>query len=248
MQSKTLRRFFVALLAVCFGSLTAHAAEPEAKKDKIKLLVVTGGHGGFDPETFYKLFKDNPEVAFTPCVETKYAEVWNRDDLQDFDAVLLYDMQFELTPAQEAKFHSLFDKGVGLIVLHHGLLSYQKYPEFERIGGGKYLLDNDRTAEKVTPASTYKGDVDIDVAVVDKNHPITAGLSDFTVHDEIYRGVRTTPDINVLMTTEGHPLAWTRTEKNSRVFGTIIGHGCFTDPNFQKMLAQAIHWVGAKDK
>ena len=245
MQTKIVNRLLATLLAIYFGSLVARAAEPEGKKDKIKLLVVTGGHS-FDPAAFYKLFQDNPEIEFTRCAQAKVSEVWDRDDLLNYDAILLYDFYRELTPAEQAKFQSLFDHGVGLIVLHHALLSYQNWPEYERIGGGKYLLDNERTADQVTPASTYKGDVDIDVAIVDKSHPITAGLSDFTVHDEIYRGVRTTPDIHVLMTTEGHPLAWTRTEKNSRVFGTIIGHGCFADPNFQKMLAQAIRWVSEK--
>jgi hypothetical protein len=35
-------------------------------------------------------------------------------------------------------------------------------------------------------------------------------------------------------------LAWARTEKKSRVVGTILGHGCYADPNFQKLLAQSI--------
>jgi type 1 glutamine amidotransferase len=106
------------------------------------------------------------------------------------------------------------------------------------------LLDNETFEGKKCPASTYKGDVDIDVKVVDKQHPVTAGLDDFILRDEIYRGVRSGSDIHVLCTTEGNPLAWTRQEKRSRVFGTIVGHGpAYDDAKFQKLLASGIRWA-----
>jgi type 1 glutamine amidotransferase len=222
-------------------------ASPATQPDKIKVLVVTGGHG-FKPAPFFKLFDDNPQVAYTTCAEDKSAEAYDRADLLSFDVIVLYDFQRELSDAQKAKFLALFDKGVGVIVLHHALLSYQNWPEYERIAGGKYLLDNEKDAVgNVTPASTYKGDVDIAVSVVAKDHPITAGLQDFVVRDEIYRGVRTTADITPLLLTEGRPLAWTRTERNARVVGIIIGHGpAYADANFQQLLAQSLRWAARR--
>jgi uncharacterized protein len=222
----------------------AEGSEPPAKK--LKVLVVTGGHG-FQPESFFKLFNNNPAISYTSATETNAAEAWDRDDLLDYDVVLLYDFQRELNDAQKGKFLSLFNKGVGLIVLHHALLSYQHWPEYERIAGGKYLLDHETVDGKTWQASTYKGDVDIDVKLVDSNHPITTGLHDFVLHDEIYRGVRNTADIHILFTTEDHPLAWTRQEKNSRVVGITVGHGpAHDDANFQKLLAQSIQWAAGE--
>jgi uncharacterized protein len=222
----------------------AEGAEPPAKK--LKVLVVTGGHG-FQPESFFKLFSNNPAISYTSATETNAAEAWDRDDLLDYDVVLLYDFQRELNDSQKGKFLSLFHKGVGLVVLHHALLSYQHWPEYERIAGGKYLLDHETVDDKTWQASTYKGDVDIDVKLVDKEHPITAGLHDFVLHDEIYRGVRNTADIHILFTTEDHPLAWTRQEKTSRVVGITVGHGpAHDDANFQKLLAQSIKWAAGE--
>ncbi len=237
-----------AMLLICLvAASAAHILQAADKPaEKIKLLVMTGGHG-FQPESFFKLFQDNPEITYTSAVENKSAEAWDRDDLLNFDVVLLYDFQRELSEAQQAKFHLLLDHGVGLIVLHHALLSYQNWPEYERVAGGKYLLDNERTEAGVTPASTYEGNVDIDLSVVAKDHPIAAGLHDFKMHDEIYRGVRTTKDIAPLLVAEGKPAAWTRAEKKSRVFTTILGHGAYSDPNFQRLLAQAIHWTAGRD-
>jgi uncharacterized protein len=226
-------------------SAAAEGAGNTAKK--LKVLVVTGGHG-FPAESFFKLFSNNPAITYTSATEENAAEAWDRDDVLDYDVVLLYDFQRELNDTQKGRFLSLFNKGVGLVVLHHALLSYQHWPEYERIAGGKYLLDHETVDGKTWPASTYKGDVDIDVKVVDKDHPITAGLHDFVLHDEIYRGVRNPADIHVLMTTEDRPLAWTRQEKKSRIVGITVGHGpAHDDANFQKLLAQSIAWA-AGDK
>ncbi len=90
--------------------------------------------------------------------------------------------------------------------------------------------------------STYKGNVEIPVTVVAKNHPITVGLSDFTLRDELYYNMHMVGSVTPLLKTGDELLAWTRTEKKSRVVGIIIGHGCYEDPNFQKLLAQSIRW------
>jgi uncharacterized protein len=250
------RRFLcvagMSILVLLFGwqgtsrvSMAAEGAGNAAKK--LKVLVVTGGHG-FQPESFFKLFSNNPAITYTSATEENAAEAWDRDDVLDYDVVLLYDFQRELNDTQKGRFLSLFNKGVGLVVLHHALLSYPHWPEYERIAGGRYLLDHETIDGKTWPASTYKGDVDVDVKVVDKDHPITAGLRDFVLHDEIYRGVRNPADIHVLMTTEDRPLAWTRQEKKSRIVGITVGHGpAHDDANFQKLLAQSIAWA-AGDK
>ena len=232
------------MVLACAGMVSAATTQPGGK---IRVLLVTGGHG-FKAGPFFKLFDDNPEIAYTAVAEEKTGAAYHRDDLLSYDVVLLYDFQREITDAQKARFLALFDKGIGLIVLHHALLSYQNWPEYERIAGGKYLLDVEKNADgKVTPPSTYQGDVDIAMKVVPKDHPITAGLSDFVLHDEIYRGVRTGADINVLLTAEDRPQAWTRQEGKTRVVGIMVGHGpAHADANFQKLLAQSIRWAGKR--
>jgi len=87
--------------------------------------------------------------------------------------------------------------------------------------------------------------VDIPVTIAAK-HPITAGLSDFVLHDELYSNVHMLNNSKVLLKNGDQWLAWYRTEKNSRVVGTIVGHGCYDDLNFQKLIAQSIRWVAKK--
>ncbi len=237
-----------ALMLMVFGVLMACGAEDNAK---IKVLLVTGGHG-FEQKEFFKVFEDNSEITLTRAAHGPAdADAYDRDDLQNFDVVVLYDMRKTITEAQKAKLMSLFDKGTGLVVLHHAIVSYQHWPEYEKIIGGKYP-EADGKSGVVTPEAGYKHDEEVPVVIVAKDHPITAGLKDFTIHDEIYWGFHTTDDVTPLITTthpkSGKPLAWYRTQGKSRVVYLQLGHDhqAFENPNYQKLVANSIRWTARR--
>jgi len=240
---KTLK-ILITLLVATIVSADANAAD-----QKFKVLVITGGHG-FDKEPFFKMFADNVEIAFTAAEHVKTnASVYDRDDLLSYDVVVLYDMPQQITDAQKAKFMSLFDKGVGLVVLHHALVSYQKWPEYEYIIGGRYQEPDPNKGGVVTEAAGYQHDVDIPVVIVATNHVVTAGVSNFMIQDEIYWGFRVGSDVTPLISTthpkSGKPLAWTRTQGKSRVMYLQLGHdkSAFENENYRRLLAQGIRWA-----
>jgi type 1 glutamine amidotransferase len=164
---------------------------------------------------------------------------------------VLYDMPKTITEQQKQNFLALFDKGTGLVVLHHALVSYQHWPEYEQIIGGRYP-EADGKSGVVTLEVGYEHDVEIPVVIVAKDHPVTAGLNDFTIHDEIYWGFRVQPDVAVLLTTthlkSGKPLAWARNQGKSRVVFIQLGHGpeAFVNPNYRQLLAQSIRWTAKR--
>jgi type 1 glutamine amidotransferase len=218
---------------------------------KIRVMLVTGGHG-YVTNQFLRVFEENRDITFNHVVQAKNSSTaYDRDDLLSHDCIVLYDMVQNITEAQKARFLSLFDKGVGLVVTHHALVSYQAWPEFERIIGGTYPESQDQKG-KVTPELGYQHDTEMPVVIVAKEHPITAGLKDFQITDEIYWGFRTRPDVTPLITTtqpkSGKPLAWYRTEKNSRVVYLQLGHGpsAYNDANYRKLLAQSIRWAARR--
>ena len=243
-----------ALLILCAGGVSAAgAAEGSAP---IKVLVVTGGHG-FQPEPFFRMFQDNPDLTYTTAAQDKAAEAYDGEDLLSYDVVVLYDSPSTITDAQKARFLSLFDKGVGVIVLHHALLSYQGWPEYERIAGGKYVLDPEKESDPTVRGSNCwndpgqngcKPDVTIPVRIVAKDHPVTAGLRDFTLTDELYLDVHMRPDVVPLAATGDEVLVWARDQGQSRVVATMLGHGppAYADPSFRKLLAQSIRWVARR--
>jgi len=244
---KTLRAAICIFFAVFV--CIANAADAE----KLRVLVVTGGHG-FEKEPFFKMFEDNPEISFTTAAHSKTnASAYDRNDLLSYDVVVLYDMPKEITDAQKEKFLSIFDKGIGLVVLHHALVSYPNWPDYEKIIGGRYPEPDPKKPGTVTEQAGYQHDVEIPVVIVATNHPVTAGLKDFTVTDEIYWGFRAQPDVTPLITTthpkSGKPLAWPRTQGKSRVVFIQPGHGpsAFNNENYRKLLRQGIRWTARHD-
>ena len=236
------------LSVLMLSLLCGHVVSGAEHGARLKVLVVTGGHG-FEQEPFFKVFKENPEIAFTATTQGQTSDAYDRQDLLSFDVVVLYDMVQNITEAQKAKFLSLLEKGIGLLVMHHALVSYQDWPEYERIIGGKYLLKDEKQGETVFPKSNFQHDVEIPVTIVAKEHPITAGLKDFIIHDEIYMDFRSRPDVTPLITTShpksGKPLAWTRTQGKSRVVYLQLGHdhSAYENPNYRRLVAQSIRWV-----
>ena len=223
----------------------------EQATSKLKVLVITGGHG-FEEEPFFKMFEENIAITYKHAAHTKNtSDAYDRADLYTCNVVVLYDMVQNITEEQKSRLKGLFERGIGLVVMHHALVSYQSWPEFERIIGGTYPEPADQRGH-VTEKFGYEHDVDLSVKIVAKDHPITAGLTDFELNDEIYWGFRTQPDVTPLITTthpkSGKPLAWARTEQKSRVTYIQFGHGptAFNNPNFRKLLAQAIAWAGKR--
>ena len=238
---------FLSLLLLA-GLVTGQA--PAAETAKLKVLVVTGGHG-FPQQPFLQVFQDNPAIGFTHAEHTKgTADVYNRTDLASYAVVVLYDMPRGITEAQKASFLALLDRGAGLVVTHHALCSFPAWPEYERIIGGRYVEKPKPGAAPGGTPSGYQHDEEVPVVVGGKRHPITAGLSNFTIHDEIYWNFRVGTDVTPLLTTthpkSGNPLAWCRTERKSRVVYLLLGHDevAYANPNYRRLLANAIQWAG----
>jgi type 1 glutamine amidotransferase len=94
------------------------------------------------------------------------------------------------------------------------------------------------------------------VNVVDRNHPITDGISDFQVSDELYYNQEGEEPIHVLLsaiskdTGNEEPQAWTyelsqANGKTTRVFQTTLAHDTVSlnVPGFQKILSNAGLWL-----
>jgi type 1 glutamine amidotransferase len=222
------------------------AADP-----RLNVLVITGGHA-FEREPFIKLFSDNNALTFTAAEHAKgTASVWDRDDLARFDVIALYDMPMAITEVQKKALLSTFERGTGLVVLHHALVSYQDWPDYERLIGGRYPKPPNGQPQ-VTETVGYEHDVEIPIVVVDKAHPITAGLGDFIIHDEIYWGFRVGADVHPLLTTtqpkSGKPLMWTRMEGKSRIVYLQLGHDhqAWENANYATLLARSLQWAAGK--
>ncbi|HEX3797781.1 MAG TPA: ThuA domain-containing protein [Verrucomicrobiae bacterium] len=242
----------IKLIWLCvFIALSANSIFAADATNKIKVLLITGGHP-FEQEQFFKVFKDNPEITVTIAENSRTnAPAYERRDILTYNTVVLYDMPNEITDKQKAGFLSLFKRGVGLVVLHHALVSYQHWPDYERIIGGHYP-ESDGKSGVVTTDVGFKHGVEVPIVIVAKDHPITEGMSDFTILDEIYWGFHVGADVTPLITTtlpkSGKPLGWYRTEGKSRIVYLQLGHDhtAYDNPNYRQLVARSIRWVSRK--
>lgn len=219
-----------------------------AQQPQIRVLVVTGGHDY--PTGFYTLFQGYPDVRWDHRAHRAPADGYIRDLAKRYDVVVLYDMEQDAPETQRRNLMDFVRAGGGVVALHHALASLPQWKEFHDLIGGAYL----QRAEAGRPASTYQHDVRMRIHVADRAHPVTRGIEDFEVEDEVYGGLWVSPDARVLLTTD-HPasskaVAWAMTNANARVVAIQPGHGepAFADASYRRLVIQAIRWAARRDR
>lgn len=246
------------LLGVCtWGSLLAaegsnsqgSPAQPPGKK--IRVLVTYGGHG-FDEKEFWAMFDAIADITWAKAELPKQADILKPGLEKQYDVLVMYDMCQKLTPEQQQAFVDLLKRGIGVVSLHHNLGAYFEWEEFQKIIGGRFCLRDIVIDGKPYKQSAAIHGQNLRVLVADKTHPITQGVNDFDIHDEVYGPFYTAKGIHVLLRTE-HPqnnpiIAWTHCYHESPVFYLMLGHDryAYQNPNFHKLLAQGIRWAAAE--
>lgn len=209
-----------------------------------QIIIITGGHD-FEREAFFTMFEEMPGIDFQEVMHPEANQIYDSILMEKTDVLLFYDMVQEINGPQKAAFLNLLEKGKGMVFLHHSLASYQEWEEFGSIIGGRYILaDQD--------GSTYRHDVDVPVHVMSKGHPVTRGINDFVIRDEVYGNFRVVPAVAPLLSTthpeSGKIIAWANTFDNSRIVYIQLGHDhhAYENKDFRRLLKQAIDWVQAK--
>ncbi len=242
-----IRTIFLLLFAVCFM-----AASLAVQAEPVKVLIITGGHD-FDRREFFEVFSLIPNITYRQVIQPSANEMFATGEAMQYDVAFLYDMWPKITDAQKEGYLEFLRAGKGVVAAHHSLASYQGWPGFVDMIGGMYVIKPLERHSKTLKASSYKHDVDVPVTIVDKTHPITQGLSDFTIHDETYDDTYLHPDAHVLMTTteptNAPHLAWTIDHSPGRVAYLQFGHDkkAFVDKNYRQMISNAITWADQGD-
>jgi len=146
-------------------------------------------------------------------------------------------------------FLRLLDQGVGVVALHHTMGSFQEWPEFKNIIGTKYYLKDTMEDGVLCKGSSFKHDVDMAISVADKEHPITQGLTNFTIHDEGYKDCWFDSDNNVLLTTDhaasDKTVGWVKQYGKAKICTIQLGHDskAYENHNYPLLVNRAILWT-----
>src|ERR1019366_2521343 len=174
------------LLGLLFCSLSFAAPPLKPLPQKIRVLLVTGGHP-FEKEPFFKLFQDNPDITYQAVEHPNAHALFKAEAAKQYDVIVTYDYNQQITEEAKTDFVARLKDGKGLVVLHHAIATYPTWPEYWNIIGAHYYLAKTNLNGVLKPRSAAKEGMDFRIHIADPNHPVTRGLTDFDIHDETYK-------------------------------------------------------------
>ncbi|MGM0947203.1 MAG: PVC-type heme-binding CxxCH protein [Bacteroidota bacterium] len=158
----------------------------------------------------------------------------NTDKLQNYDGLMIYANHDEISSSQENALKDYVEGGKALIPIHSASFCFRNSDWYVEAVGGQF--------------STH-GTGDFTAEIIDADHPIMEGISEFETWDETYVHTAVNPDMHILMERvdeEGRePYTWTREQGKGRIFYTAYGHNekTWEKTEFQQLVANGILWA-----
>ena len=159
------------------------------------------------------------------------------DGLDAYQTVLFYTDVGKLTSEQEAGLLNYIKSGGGFFGLHTAAASFRESEGYHGMLKGFF-----------NGHSPY---MDFTVNVSDADHPISQGLDDYEVKDELYY-LKHNPDTSHHLMhaydhtkDETHVMAFHHTYGKGRVFYFALGHdmAVLENPSFQEVIRRGVLWV-----
>ena len=90
--------------------------------------------------------------------------------------------------------------------------------------------------------------------IEDKQHPVTAPLEDFKIHDETYAN-EYHPDFKlhslgrIARGQEQQSMVWVQNYGKGRVFNTTLGHDhkAWRNQHFQRLVLRGLYWAAGRE-
>lgn len=234
--SRVARGVFVSFL---FGQAGLSAEEPA-------VLVVTGGHP-FDEPEFKTMVEEMDGIVPHFVDKEEMRKISAKEIDESYDALLLMD-QTKAEVGEEVKklYVDLTEEGVGMVFLHFTLASMPLWEGYHEIVGGKYHL---KRFGKENEPSKYFPEMTVSVEVLDKEHPVTVGLADFSLTDAFYAKIGIKDSVKPLLgaKTPGieRVLAWENRAGNSKVIYLMPGFtkSAYTNDSYRRFVLNALKYV-----
>lgn len=253
----------------------------------MSILAVTGGHR-VDLDAFRGLLDAigaEHDSTVTYAVQPDAQRWLTPEHCGAFDAILCHDLPglalrrgTEPTPVGPAPevaraLVDLLDAGQGFVFLHHALAGWPGWPEWAEVLGGRYHYAPGTLRGQSWPDSGYRYAHYIARTV---EHPVTAGVADLELDDELYCCPVFEDDVVPLLRVADaspgafrgtyhevlgrpgapwrHPpasdlIGWAKVAGRSPIVYLQPGDGrtTFDDPNFQRLLGNALAWVASPE-
>jgi len=206
-----------------------------------RALIVQGGWQGHFPAEIAEIFRgwlveDGFEVTVSDTLDA-YREL----DLKALDLIVPIGTMGKIEKEQLQPLSEAVKSGVGIGGVHGGMCdAFREATEYQFMTGGQWV------AHPGNAGVTYT------VNVTRPDHPICAGVEDFSVTSEQYY-LHVDPGVEVLATATFEtmgvvmPVTWTKSWGEGRVFYCSVGHvpADVQLPMSAKMIRQGLNWAAA---
>jgi uncharacterized protein len=251
------RRSRIIGLSVILSCWLAHPALAQKKvPDGAKVFLLSGGqrqHHGYREQALYLAGTLENTGRFQVTIGED-AAIFETPAIRKYDLVIVTadrrDDEFKFTPSQQEAIFDFVRSGHGYVSIHGADNAPKDWlPPWKEMLGGIYSHVGKPDGKALKGSYTVK--------IADTASPVTQGLKDFTLKDELYTNMQMQPEVQPLATIEYQgvvwPVAWTHTFGKGRVFHTSLGHRDFgpdkddplRDPNLNKLILQGVDWVAA---
>ena len=235
-----MKKSIILLILTLFSIPTFAQNAPKPRRLEVLFLGDNGHHKPVERLPSIMSALGNKGINFT---YTNKLEDINLENLNRFDALMIYANWDEITPQAETALLAYVASGKGILPIHCASFCFRNSPEYVKMVGGQFWKHTTDT---------------ISANIVQPNNQIMNGLTKLKAFDETYLHSKLQPDNNVLMTreikadqtkdrpeTKTEPYTWTRNYGKGRVFYTAFGHDeqTWENPDFHKLLENAIVWA-----
>jgi type 1 glutamine amidotransferase len=131
--------------------------------------------------------------------------------------------------------------GKGFYVQHLGSASFKEWDEFGKLAGRTWVMGTSGHG----PRSVFP------VKIADKEHPVTKGLEDFKIFDELYAKLQGDTPIHVLVEADSdwseatEPLVFCLEYGEGRSIHNALGHDykAIKNPTMKQLICRSVEWV-----
>jgi type 1 glutamine amidotransferase len=236
-------------LTFMFLYLSLNSCTQNVNNDGIRVLILSGRNNHEWEKTTAVLDKMYGEIPVFKVSVTEKPDTLEYDDLVNFDVIVSNwnnwpENDILLDTVQEAAFLKFVENGGGMVFFHAGASSYYSSEIYHRLGIGRW---GTQTAHG-TPTRAR-------ITRISQEHPITEGIPDFFIMDEVWEKTDVHPDAEVLAgitaldESDGHPINGDAVFVNrigkGRSFYTILGHDerALFNTGFQTLMIRGTEWA-----
>lgn len=231
----------LALLVGCMPGGAADSPAAEPLRIFIRAGKKTHGPGEHDHPRFLAEWKELLNARGARC--DGGMEFPTAEQLAKTDVLVIFAAEGgAIKPEDRVNLDAYLKRGGGIAVIHDAVCGTDPH-WFKTVVGGAWEHGK---------AKFHHGNVGI--YFTDRDHPITRGLSNFFMDDEIYWDLHIIPEARVLAkgyrtTHEITPQMWVLEKDNYRAFVNIQGHKhvSFSLPHYRALLLRGFAWAGKRD-